>query len=73
MLLCSNTRASAENKTCCDLWVKNCEYSFPSLLISPAVGEWQGGGGHLLSFTTPHLDKFQTVLKKNLTSMFEGP
>lgn len=26
-----------------------------------SVGEWQEGGGQLLSLTTPHLDKFKAA------------
>ena len=28
------------------------------------MGEWQEGGGQLLSLTTPHLEKFQAAGKK---------
>ncbi|XP_045886054.1 double C2-like domain-containing protein alpha [Micropterus dolomieu] len=42
---------------------------FPSVSITPAVGEWQEEGAQLLSFTTPHLDKFQAVGKKAVYQM----
>lgn len=32
-----------------------------------AVGEWQEGGGQLLTCTTPHLDKYHAVGKKPST------
>lgn len=59
-------KETAEDRSLCDQWSEECEYSFPSLLITPAVGEWQEGEGQLLSFETPHLDKFQAVGKKAL-------
>lgn len=59
-------RALAEDRTLCDQWSEGCEYRFPSLSITPAVGEWQEGGNQLLSFTTPHLDTFQDAGKKTL-------
>ncbi|XP_034466279.1 serine/threonine-protein kinase ULK4 [Hippoglossus hippoglossus] len=46
--------------------VKNRNTVFPSLSITPAVGEWQEGGGQLLSFPTPHLDNLQTVEKQSV-------
>ena len=59
-----NLRVVAESRTLCDQWTEEGEYSFPSLLITPAVGEWQEGGGQLLSFATPHLDTFKDAGKK---------
>uniref|UniRef100_A0A8D3BRM1 Reverse transcriptase domain-containing protein n=1 Tax=Scophthalmus maximus TaxID=52904 RepID=A0A8D3BRM1_SCOMX len=59
-------RALAEDRTLCDQWSEGCEYRFPSLSITPAVGAWQEGGNQLLSFTTPHLVTFQEAGKKNL-------
>ncbi len=59
-------RTFAMNCALCDQWTENSEYSFPSLLITPAVGEWQEGGGQLLSFTTLHLDKLKDVGKKTI-------
>jgi len=31
-------RTFAENRTLCDQWSEGCEYSFPSLTITPVVG-----------------------------------
>lgn len=49
-------------------WTDNGEYSFPSLLITPAVcvggRGLQEGGDQLLSFRTPHLDKFKDAGRK---------
>ncbi|XP_031730122.1 actin filament-associated protein 1 [Anarrhichthys ocellatus] len=57
-------REFAANRTLCDQWYDCFEYCFPSLSITPSVGEWQEGGSQLLTFTTPHLEKFQDVGKK---------
>ena len=43
-------RETAEDRPLCDQWSEEHEYSFPSLFICPAVGEWQEGEGQLLSF-----------------------
>ncbi|TKS66148.1 putative 149 kDa protein ORF 2 [Collichthys lucidus] len=59
-------RAFVKSTALCDQWSEGGEYSFPSLSITPAVGEWQEGGGQLLSFSTPHLDKFQDAGKKEV-------
>lgn len=40
------------------------EYGFPSLYVSPTVGEWQDVGGQLLSSKTPCAVKFQEVGKR---------
>lgn len=61
-----NLRVLAESRTLCDQWTEEVEYSFPSLLITPAVGERQGGGGQLLSFATPRPDTFKDAGKKAL-------
>ncbi len=42
----------------------------PVLSVFPEVGEWQEGGGQLLSVTTSHLGKFQNVSKKELYQVF---
>lgn len=57
-------RTYAETHALHDQWTEEGEYSFPSLLITPAVGEWQEGEGKLLSFTTPHLNTFKDAGKK---------
>ena len=62
--LTQHLRETVEDCMLCDQWGEYCEYSFPSLFITPVVGEWQEGEGQLLSFVTPHLDKFQAVKKK---------
>ena len=59
-------REFAKNRTLCDQWSEEGEYSFPALYIIPVVGEWQEGGGQLLSLTTPHLEIFQAAGKKDL-------
>ena len=65
--LTQHLRETVEDCMLCDQWGEYCEYSFPSLFITPVVGEWQEGEGQLLSFVTPHLDKFQAVKKKKKT------
>uniref|UniRef100_A0A3Q3ERM5 Reverse transcriptase domain-containing protein n=1 Tax=Labrus bergylta TaxID=56723 RepID=A0A3Q3ERM5_9LABR len=50
----------------CEQWSEEGEYSFPSLSVTPDVGEWQERGGGLLSFSTPVLGKFQDAGKKAL-------
>ncbi|KAK2912658.1 hypothetical protein Q8A73_006771 [Channa argus] len=47
-----------------DRWNDDCKYSFPSLLIVPAVGEWQEGEVQLLSFKIPQLSTIQNAGKK---------
>lgn len=37
-------RLFAQDHTLCDQWIEECEYSFPSLRITPAVGDWREGG-----------------------------
>ena len=49
-------REFAKKRTLCDQWSEEGEYSFPPQYITPVVGEWQEGGGQLLSLTTPHLE-----------------
>ena len=44
-------RETAEDRTLCDQWSEECEYSFPSL-----------SGGQLLSFDTPHLDVSRRIV-----------
>ena len=56
-------RVFAQDHSVCDQWTEG-EYSFPSLSVTPVVGEWQEGGGQLLSLTTPHLGKLQDAGKK---------
>ena len=59
-------REFAQNRSLCGQWSEEGEYSFPALSITPVVGEWQEGGGQLLSLTTPHLEIFQAAGKKDL-------
>ena len=47
-------RAFAEDRTISDQWDDEYEYVFPSLTVSPAVGEWQDED-ILLSLKTPEL------------------
>lgn len=57
-------RVFVENSALSDQWDDECEYSLPSLSITPAVGEWQEGEGQLLSLQTPCLNSFEVVGKK---------
>lgn len=57
-------RALAVDRTQCDQWSEGSEYGFPSLTISPVLGEWEEEGGGLLTFTTPQLDTFKAAGKK---------
>ena len=41
----------------CEQWNEGSEYGFPSLSVTPEVGEWQEG--QLLSLTSLHFGKFQ--------------
>ena len=59
-------RTLVENRSLCEQWSDGWEYSFPSLTITPSVGEWQEEAGQLLSFSTPQLGKFQDAGKKEL-------
>ena len=66
-------RETVKIRMLCDQWSEDCEYSFPSLFITPAVGDWQEGEGQLLSFTTSHLDKFQAVKKSTVSHKHKNP
>ncbi|KAK2904012.1 hypothetical protein Q8A73_010669 [Channa argus] len=57
-------RVFVEQSALPDQWNDDCEYSFPSLLILPAAGEWQEGEGQILSFKIPQLSTFQGAGKK---------
>ena len=57
-------RAFAENCTNSDQWDDEYEYSFPSLTVIPAVGEWQENEDQLLSFNTTRLGEFKEMGKK---------
>ncbi|KAI3357926.1 hypothetical protein L3Q82_016316 [Scortum barcoo] len=59
-------RTFTTNRSLCDQWSEGGQFSFPSLAVTPAVGKWQEGGGQLLSFTTPRLDKFRMWEKKEV-------
>ncbi|KAI3362964.1 hypothetical protein L3Q82_011638, partial [Scortum barcoo] len=51
-------RAFAEDCTLSDQWDDECEYVFPFLAVSPAVGQWQDKKDMLLSLKTPELGDF---------------
>ncbi|KAJ3599425.1 hypothetical protein NHX12_033388 [Muraenolepis orangiensis] len=57
-------RAFAEDADLCEQWIEDGDYSFPSLEVSPAVGDWHEGAGQLLTLRTPHLGTFQACGKK---------
>uniref|UniRef100_A0A671WHQ0 Reverse transcriptase domain-containing protein n=1 Tax=Sparus aurata TaxID=8175 RepID=A0A671WHQ0_SPAAU len=59
-------RTFVEDRVNCEQWSEESEYGFPSVSVTPALGEWQQGGGQLLSSKTPHLDKFQDAGTKDL-------
>ena len=59
-------RDFVKDQSICEQWNEGSEYGFPSLSVSPEVGEWQEGGGQLLSLTSPHFGKFQDVGKTKL-------
>ena len=44
---------SAQNQSLADQWSEGQEHVFPTLSVSPAVGEWRGESGRLLSLKTP--------------------
>lgn len=51
-------RAYAVDRTLSDQWDDEHEYIFPSLAVSPAVGQWQDEDDLLLSLKTPQLGDF---------------
>ncbi|KAJ3599091.1 hypothetical protein NHX12_033054 [Muraenolepis orangiensis] len=57
-------RAFAEDADLCEQWIEDGDYSFPSLEVTPAVGDWHEGAGQLLTLRTPHLGTFQACGKK---------
>ncbi|KAJ3614016.1 hypothetical protein NHX12_017593, partial [Muraenolepis orangiensis] len=57
-------RAFAEDADLCEQWIEDSDYSFPSLEVTPAVGDWHEGAGQLLTLRTPHLGTFQACGKK---------
>ncbi|KAJ3605666.1 hypothetical protein NHX12_027711 [Muraenolepis orangiensis] len=57
-------RAFAEDADLCEQWLEDGDYSFPSLEVTPAVGDWHEGAGQLLTLRTPHLGTFQACGKK---------
>lgn len=59
-------RAFAENRTLSDQWNDECEYVFPSLAVSPAVGQWQPEENDLLSLETSESTDFETLGKKDI-------
>jgi len=59
-------RAFAENRTLSDQWDDECEYVFPSLAVSPAVGQWQPEENDLLSLETSEFTDFETLGKKDI-------
>ena len=59
-------RAFVRDLELVDQWDEGHEYGFPSLIISPAVGEWREASGMLLSLKTPALGEFISVGSKPL-------
>ena len=59
-------RAFAENRTLSDQWDGECEYVFPSLVVSPVVGQWQSEEDDLLSLKNPESTDLETLGKKDL-------
>ncbi|KAI4799908.1 hypothetical protein KUCAC02_016446, partial [Chaenocephalus aceratus] len=59
-------RAFIEDPARLDTWKEENDYEFPSLTVSPAVGEWQEERGKLLSLKTPILGSFSSCGKKQL-------
>ena len=57
-----------ENRVLAGQWEEGVEYRFPQLAVCPHVGNWQEGQGYLLSFTTPQLDVFEELEKRQLIS-----
>ena len=45
-------------------WDDECEYVFPPLVVSPAVGQWEEEEDILLSLKTPQLGDFETLGRK---------
>ena len=43
-------RTFMEDRLNCEQWNEKVEYVFPYVSVTPALGEWQQGGGQLLSF-----------------------
>lgn len=64
--LLAHWRSYMDNCTHCEQWLDGGEYIFPTLSITPAVGDWEEGGGQILPFSTSKLDTFQAAGKKNL-------
>ncbi|KAJ3595663.1 hypothetical protein NHX12_004966, partial [Muraenolepis orangiensis] len=62
-------RAFAEDADLCEQWIEDGDYSFPSLQVTPAVGDWYEGAGQLLTLRTPHLGMFQACGKKETYNM----
>ena len=59
-------RAFIEDPVRLETWKEENDYEFPSLTVSPAVGEWQEERGKLLSLKTPILGSFSSCGKKQL-------
>lgn len=55
-----------KDQTRFELSIEGSECRSPSISVSPEVGEWKEGEGRLLTFTTPHRDKFQDAGKKEV-------
>ncbi|KAJ3590378.1 hypothetical protein NHX12_008329 [Muraenolepis orangiensis] len=70
-------RAFAEDADLCEQWIEDGDYSFPSLQVTPVVGDWHEGAGQLLTLRTPHLGTFQACGKKETYNLcvteFLGP
>lgn len=55
-----------QNQVLMDQWSSSQEYVFPSLDVSPAVGQWREESGLLLNVRTPSLPTFSTCSSKQL-------
>lgn len=50
-----------EDRALSGQWMEDVDFSFPHLVVSPSVWEWQEVEGRILSFTTPQLSKFEDL------------
>lgn len=61
--LLQSLKALIGNPDLYDQWTEGCGYNFPSLSITPTVGEWREGGSQLLFLQPPHLEGRRTSIK----------
>ena len=64
-------RVFAKKIALVDQWSEE-KYICPSMIVSPAVGQWREESGRLLSLKTPVLDNFSSCGKKLLSQSCEG-